>query len=218
MNLLLWGSEMWSLRKSQLDQLEVFLHRSIHWILQISMTKVQEECIWNERVCEMFYSILCVQNMTTAWQADFIGEMIHGPPNCPLWNMITACCNHKQQAGRPQIWRGKFHGRKFYVCYSKTLTQSTLFTLGICWIGFTKLLMRNTGTNWSNASSTLTGHCRSAQKQGGHSYHGAHNKLLAVGILPPTMKMAMRMVRTVATMATMSTMTTMTIMTTAWIG
>jgi hypothetical protein len=28
MNLLLWGAETWSLRKSQLDQLEVFLHRS----------------------------------------------------------------------------------------------------------------------------------------------------------------------------------------------
>ena len=29
MNLLLWGAETWSLRKSQLDQLEVFLHCSI---------------------------------------------------------------------------------------------------------------------------------------------------------------------------------------------
>ena len=29
MNLLLWGAETWSLRKSQLDQLKVFLHRSI---------------------------------------------------------------------------------------------------------------------------------------------------------------------------------------------
>jgi len=29
MNLLLWGAETWSLRKTQLDQLEVFLHRSI---------------------------------------------------------------------------------------------------------------------------------------------------------------------------------------------
>ncbi len=29
MNLLLWGAETWSLRKTQLKQLEVFLHRSI---------------------------------------------------------------------------------------------------------------------------------------------------------------------------------------------
>jgi hypothetical protein len=29
MNLLLWGAKAWSLQKTQLDQLEVFLHRSI---------------------------------------------------------------------------------------------------------------------------------------------------------------------------------------------
>ena len=57
MSLLLWGAKMWSLRKSQLDQLEVFLHRSIRRILQISMSMVREEKIWNERVREMFYSI-----------------------------------------------------------------------------------------------------------------------------------------------------------------
>ena len=43
MNLLLWGAEMWSLRKTQLDQLKVFLHRSIRRILQISMSTVKEE-------------------------------------------------------------------------------------------------------------------------------------------------------------------------------
>ena len=43
MNLLLWGAKTWSLRKSQLDQLEVFLHRSIQRILQVSMSMVKEE-------------------------------------------------------------------------------------------------------------------------------------------------------------------------------
>jgi hypothetical protein len=45
MNLLLWGVETWSLRlrKSQLDQLEVFLHHSIRRILQISISAVKEE-------------------------------------------------------------------------------------------------------------------------------------------------------------------------------
>ena len=45
MNLLLWGAETWSLRlrKSQLDQLEVFLHHSIRRILQILMSAVKEE-------------------------------------------------------------------------------------------------------------------------------------------------------------------------------
>ena len=75
MNLLLWGAETWSLRKSQLDQLEVFLHRSIQRIVQISMYKVQEDRIQNEKVRRMFYSIPCVRNMIAARQAksaDFL--------------------------------------------------------------------------------------------------------------------------------------------------
>jgi hypothetical protein len=54
MNLLLWGAETWSLRKTQLDQLEVFLHCSIRRILQISISTVKEERIRNERVRKMF--------------------------------------------------------------------------------------------------------------------------------------------------------------------
>jgi hypothetical protein len=43
MNLLLWGAKTWSLRKLQLDKLEVFLHRSIWRILHISMTKIRKQ-------------------------------------------------------------------------------------------------------------------------------------------------------------------------------
>ena len=63
MNLLLWGAETWSLRKSQLDKLEVFLHRSIRRILQISMSTVQEQRLRNGKVRDIFYSIPCVRNM-----------------------------------------------------------------------------------------------------------------------------------------------------------
>jgi hypothetical protein len=45
MNILLWGVKTWSLWKSQLDQLEVFLHCSIQRILQILMSTVKEEKI-----------------------------------------------------------------------------------------------------------------------------------------------------------------------------
>ena len=50
MNLLLWGCKAWSLRKSLLDKLEVFLHCNIRQILCVSMFKVKEECIQNEHV------------------------------------------------------------------------------------------------------------------------------------------------------------------------
>ena len=98
-NLLLWGAESWSLRKTQLDQLEVFLHRSIRRILQISMSTVKEERIRNERVREMFYLIPCVRNMIAAQQTDLIGKMIRGPLDRPSRNMITACCDHKRPIG-----------------------------------------------------------------------------------------------------------------------
>jgi len=96
MNLLLWGAKTWSLCKSQLDQLKVFLHHSIRRILQILMTKVQEDRIRNKNVRKMFYSISCVQYMIAARTADFIGKMIRAPPDQPSRNMITACRDHKR--------------------------------------------------------------------------------------------------------------------------
>ena len=102
MNLLLWGAETWSLQKSQLDKLEVFLHRSIQRILQISMTKVRKQRLHNDKVQRMFYSTPCVCNMISAQKMDFVGEMICGPPDCPSCNMIIACCDHKRRVGRPQ--------------------------------------------------------------------------------------------------------------------
>ena len=134
MNLLLWGAEMWSLRKTQLNQFEVFLHHSIQLILQISMSAVKEERIRNERVREMFYLIPCIQNMIASWPADFIGKMTRGPPDRPSQNMITACCDHKQRVGRPQT-TGKNSWLRTYACCFKMLTQSTLITLGPCEIG-----------------------------------------------------------------------------------
>ncbi len=50
----------------------------------------------------MFYSIPCVRNMIAARQMDFIEKMMRGPPDRPSLNMITACCDHKRQVGRPQ--------------------------------------------------------------------------------------------------------------------
>jgi hypothetical protein len=67
------------------------------------MTKVQEQPLCNGKVCNMFYSIPCIRNMIAARQMDFVGKMIRIPPDCPSRNMITACCDHKRQVGRPQM-------------------------------------------------------------------------------------------------------------------
>ena len=101
MNLLLWGCETWSLREVLLKKLEVFLHRNIRRILAISMTRVQEERIRNEHVRDMFYDIPRVRNMIAARQMDFIGKVIRGPWASPPKRMLTACCNNKRLACRP---------------------------------------------------------------------------------------------------------------------
>ena len=56
-NLLLWGYEIWDLRKSILTSLEVFLHREIRRILTIRISKVIEQHITNTSIREKFYNI-----------------------------------------------------------------------------------------------------------------------------------------------------------------
>jgi hypothetical protein len=142
MNLLLWGAETWSLRKTHLDPFEIFLHRSIHRILQILITKVKEDQIRNEKVRKMFYSIPCVQNMIMARQADFIRKMIQGPPDQPSRNMITACCNHKRQVGRLQTTGKNFMVENLRLLF-QDIPQFTLIVMGHFKTGSTKPLMRN---------------------------------------------------------------------------
>ncbi len=67
------------------------------------MTTVQEQRLRNDKVRKLFYPIPCVRKMIAARQMDFVGKMIRGPPDRPSHNMITACCDHKRQVGRPQM-------------------------------------------------------------------------------------------------------------------
>ncbi len=101
MNLLLWGCETWSMRKSLSNKLEVFLHRNIWSMLRVSMTRVREEGIRNENVRRMFYDIPCGCNMITARQLDFIGKTVCGPSNRPAQQLLTSCCNTVRRIGRP---------------------------------------------------------------------------------------------------------------------
>ena len=102
-NLLLWGCENWSLRQSLLRQLEVFLHRNIRRILNLSMNDVKEEHIRNKKVRQMFYNIPCIQNMIAARQLSFVGKVVRGPHDAPARRMLTACCQHKRKVGRPYL-------------------------------------------------------------------------------------------------------------------
>ncbi len=185
MNLLPWGAETWSLCKSQLDQLEVFLHSSIHQIFQILMTQVKDCQLKNEKVRKMFYSIPCVRNMIAACHTDFIWKMIRGPPDRPSSNMITACSGHKQGVGCPQT-TGKF----FMVDNLRLLFQNVT-TVHINRYGSLRdmdtrsLWWKNAGANLSNAFFTPPHHYQNAQQPGGLSHHGEHAAPPAMTHPPP---------------------------------
>ena len=96
MNLLLWGCETWSMRQTLLNKLEIFMHRSIRRILDISMSQVKDERIRNENIRKIFYDIPIVENMIAARQLDFIGKAIRAPPDRPSRIMLTAYCNNQR--------------------------------------------------------------------------------------------------------------------------
>ncbi len=54
MNLLLWGCKTWSIRQMLLHKMEVFMHRNIRRILDISMSQVEDERIPNKKIRDFF--------------------------------------------------------------------------------------------------------------------------------------------------------------------
>ena len=124
MNLLLWGCETWSMRQTLLNKLEIFMHRSIRRILDISMSQVKDERIRNENIRKIFYDIPIVENMIAARQLDFIGKAIRAPPDRPSRIMLTACCNNQRRVGRPQLHNKNFIVRNLKLLFSRIPTTN----------------------------------------------------------------------------------------------
>jgi hypothetical protein len=124
MNLLLWGCKTWLLGQSLLNKLKVFLHQSIRRILAINMTCVKEEQIRNTKIRNIFYVIPDVEHMIAARQLDFMGKAIQGPHDRPSRCMITACCNHQRQVGRPQTHTKNTMVRNLQLLFKNVLTTT----------------------------------------------------------------------------------------------
>ena len=75
-NFLLWECEIWALRTTLLNKLEVFLHRGIRRILWIKMEQVRERHIKNSHICTMFYKIPCVRNQVVFNKLTYLGKII----------------------------------------------------------------------------------------------------------------------------------------------
>jgi hypothetical protein len=119
MNLLLWGCKNWSLQQDLLCRLKVFLHCSVWRILHISITDVREQHLQNEKVRCMFYDIPCVKNMIAARQLGFLGKVVWGPIDRPARRMLTACCQHKRNQGRPYLHNKEVSVRNLRLLFKK---------------------------------------------------------------------------------------------------
>ncbi len=84
------------------------------------MKRVHKEGIQIKHVSRMFYDILCICNMITARQLDFIGITVCGPSDRPAQQMLTACCNIVHQIRHPFL-----HNKDYIVKNLRLLFANT---------------------------------------------------------------------------------------------
>ena len=102
-NLLLWGCESWSLRKTLLDSLEVFLHRGIRRILRIKMSQVIDRHIKNASIREKFYNIPTIKNQIVFRQLTYLGKIFPREAPYILTRILMVCFDHPCKVGRPLL-------------------------------------------------------------------------------------------------------------------
>jgi hypothetical protein len=101
LNLLLWGCESWAIREATLQKLEVFLHRSIRKILNITIQMVIDEKITNKMVRGRFFEIPTIRFNLARRQLTFIGKVVRNSDDQIPTQLLTAWCNNKRKPGAP---------------------------------------------------------------------------------------------------------------------
>ena len=93
-NLLLWGCESWSSRKSLLASLEVFLHRGIRRILKIRMSEVTEQHITNTSIRKKFFNIPMIKKQIALRQLTYLGNIFRREESHIPTRLLTVWCDH----------------------------------------------------------------------------------------------------------------------------
>ena len=106
-NLLLWGCEIWDLRKSLLASLEVLLHRGIRMILKIRMVHIIDQHIKNSSIREIFYNISMVQNQIAFFQITYLSKLFRRKASHIPTRILTVWCNHPCKVGRLLLTNNK---------------------------------------------------------------------------------------------------------------
>ena len=100
LSLLLWGAETWAITPTHERRLAVFHYRSIHPILGISMTRVQEERITNDMVRQQFGKIDTIHRIIRNQKLTFLGHVVR-EWKAPS-SVLTAWIHNKRPKGRPR--------------------------------------------------------------------------------------------------------------------
>ena len=100
-NLLLWGCESWEIREATLKKFEVFLHRNLRKILNITITMVIDEKITNESVQKRFFNIPTIRYQLSKQQLTFIGKVVRNSEDQIPTQLLTAWYNNKRKPGAP---------------------------------------------------------------------------------------------------------------------
>jgi len=100
MNLLLWGSENWSGNSNNLILCEGFHHKAIHRILGISMQRVMDERIRNEKVRKKFGGIASFTEIWQLRQLLFLGRIVRLKEKYPPILLTATVDGSKRSRGR----------------------------------------------------------------------------------------------------------------------
>ena len=102
LNALLWGCESWNLSKKNIDQLNIFHHSAIRWILGIRVTQVKEERIKNTTIRKQFGNIQEVSFYIKRRTWTYIGKIIRANENLLPRQLTGAWIQCPRKIGHPQ--------------------------------------------------------------------------------------------------------------------
>ena len=90
LNFLSWGCEGWALKQTSIDDINMFLHQSIHRIIGINIVQVKKEKISNEKLRAMFYNIPDAHRLIAVKQLNFIRKIVRREESFSPKQLLTA--------------------------------------------------------------------------------------------------------------------------------
>ena len=98
-NLLMWASESWALKKSLVKSFDVFLRRSTRRALGITILDARNEHVNNETIRKIFFNTLSTQKMIKIRQLLLLGKVARNSNDQTPSKLLTSRTFHKRRPG-----------------------------------------------------------------------------------------------------------------------